>query len=254
MATQKVLITAGASGIGREMARSFVASGASVFVVDIDAAALAALAKESPRIETAECDLSSRADIERVVPAAVNALGGLDVLVNNVGISGPTAPVESFDPDAWEQVMQVNLNGTFNVTRLAIPHLKKSPAGSIIIMSSVAGRFGYPNRSAYCASKWGLFGLSKTLSIELGEFGIRVNAILPGAVAGERIDKVFAGRAQLSGRTAEQERADSMSIQSLKRFVDPRDIAALAVFISSDAGKSVSGQMLPIDNDMHRAS
>ena len=254
MATQRVLITAGASGIGREMARSFVASGASVFVVDIDAAALAALAKESPRIETAECDLSSRADIERVVPAAVNALGGLDVLVNNVGISGPTAPVESFDPDAWEQVMQVNLNGTFNVTRLAIPHLKKSPAGSIIIMSSVAGRFGYPNRSAYCASKWGLIGLTKTLSIELGEFGIRVNAILPGAVAGERIDKVFAGRAQLSGRTAEQERADSMSIQSLKRFVDPRDIAALAVFISSDAGKSVSGQMLPIDNDMHRAS
>ena len=254
MATQKVLITAGASGIGREMARSFVASGASVFVVDIDAAALAALAKESPRIETAECDLSSRADIERVVPAAVNALGGLDVLVNNVGISGPTAPVESFDPDAWEQVMQVNLNGTFNVTRLAIPHLKKSPAGSIIIMSSVAGRFGYPNRSAYCASKWGLIGLTKTLSIELGEFGIRVNAILPGAVAGERIDKVFAGRAQLSGRTAEQERADSMSIQSLKRFVDPRDIAALAVFISSDAGKSVSGQMLPIDNDMQRAS
>ena len=254
MATQKVLITAGASGIGREMARSFVASGASVFVVDIDAAALTALAKESPRIETAECDLSSRADIERVVPAAVNALGGLDVLVNNVGISGPTAPVESFDPDAWEQVMQVNLNGTFNVTRLAIPHLKKSPAGSIIIMSSVAGRFGYPNRSAYCASKWGLIGLTKTLSIELGEFGIRVNAILPGAVAGERIDKVFAGRAQLSGRTAEQERADSMSIQSLKRFVDPRDIAALAVFISSDAGKSVSGQMLPIDNDMQRAS
>ena len=150
--------------------------------------------------------------------------------------------------------MQVNLNGTFNVTRLAIPHLKKSPAGSIIIMSSVAGRFGYPNRSAYCASKWGLIGLTKTLSIELGEFGIRVNAILPGAVAGERIDKVFAGRAQLSGRTAEQERADSMSIQSLKRFVDPRDIAALAVFISSDAGKSVSGQMLPIDNDMQRAS
>ena len=254
MATQRVLITAGASGIGREMARSFVASGASVFVVDIDAAALTALAKESPRIETAECDLSSRADIERVVPAAVNALGGLDVLVNNVGISGPTAPVESFDPDAWEQVMQVNLNGTFNVTRLAIPHLKKSPAGSIIIMSSVAGRFGYPNRSAYCASKWGLIGLTKTLSIELGEFGIRVNAILPGAVAGERIDKVFAGRAQLSGRTAEQERADSMSIQSLKRFVDPQDIAALAVFISSDAGKSVSGQMLPIDNDMQRAS
>jgi NAD(P)-dependent dehydrogenase (short-subunit alcohol dehydrogenase family) len=98
----------------------------------------------------------------------VNALDGLDVLVNNAGISGPTSPVEDFDPDAWDKVVQINLNGTFNVTRLAIPHLKKSPAGVIIIMSSVAGRFGYPNRSAYSATKWGLIGFTKTLSRELG--------------------------------------------------------------------------------------
>jgi NAD(P)-dependent dehydrogenase (short-subunit alcohol dehydrogenase family) len=150
--------------------------------------------------------------------------------------------------------MQVNLNGTFNVTRLAIPQLKQSAVGSIIVISSVAGRFGYPNRSAYSTSKWGLIGFMKTLSRELGEFGIRANAILPGAVAGERIERVLAGRAQVSGKTVEDECRNAMSIQSLQRFVDPWDIAALAVFLASDAGKSISGQMLPIDNDMQMAS
>lgn len=254
MKAQRVLVTAGASGIGREIVRAFVAQGASVFVVDVNAAGLADLAKESPQIHTAVCDMSQRSQIEAMVPAAVATLGGLDVLVNNAGISGPTAPVESFDPDAWDAVMQVNINGTFNVTRLAIPYLKQSDAGSIIVMSSVAGRFGYPNRSAYSASKWALIGFTKSLSRELGPDAIRVNAILPGAVAGERIEKVLAGRAAVSGRTVEQERSAAMSIQSLQRFVDPRDIAALAVFISSDAGKSISGQMLPIDNDIQTAS
>jgi NAD(P)-dependent dehydrogenase (short-subunit alcohol dehydrogenase family) len=254
MGTQRVLITAGASGIGREIALSFAENGAQVFVVDVDADGLTALRQESPNINTALCDMSNRADIERMVPEAVQALRGLDVLVNNAGISGPTAPVEAFDPEAWEKVMQINLNGTFNVTRLAIPYLKQSPAGSIIVMSSVAGRFGYPNRSAYSTSKWGLIGFTKTLSRELGEFGIRVNAILPGAVAGERIEKVFAGRAQVSGRRVEEERNAAMSIQSLQQFVDPRDIAALAVFIASDAAKAISGQMLPIDNDTQQAS
>ncbi len=251
--TQRVLVTAGANGIGREIARAFALNGAHVFVVDIDAAGLEKLAQEEPRIATMLCDMAKRDDIEKAVAAAVERLGGLDVLVNNAGISGPTAPVEEYDPDAWEAVMQVNLNGTFNITRLAIPHLKQSPAGSIIVMSSVAGRFGYPNRSAYCVSKWGLIGFSKTLSRELGPYGIRVNAILPGGVAGERIESVLAGRAQLSGKSIEEERQDALQSQSLKRFVDPRDIAALAIFLCSDAGKCISGQMLPIDNDSQNA-
>ena len=123
------------------------------------------------------------------------------MLVNNAGIGGPTSPVADMDPDAWEAVMQINLHCTFNVTRLAIPALKQSKAASIIIMSSAAGRFGYANRSAYATSKWGLIGFTKTLSLELGAFGIRVNAILPAAVAGARMERVLAGRAQLSGRT-----------------------------------------------------
>ncbi|PVX79883.1 SDR family oxidoreductase [Paraburkholderia unamae] len=254
MGSQRVLITAGASGIGRAMAHAFAQNGASVAVIDIDEAALKMLAAELPGVETFKCDVSSRVEIEQVVPQAIGVLGGLDVLVNNAGISGPTAPVESFDPDAWDKVMQINLGGTFNVTRLAIPHLKQSGAASIIVMSSVAGRFGYPNRSAYSTSKWGLIGFTKTLSRELGEWGIRVNAILPGAVAGQRIENVLAGRAKLSGRPVEDERREAMSLQSLQRFVDPNDIAALALFITSDAGKSISGQLLPIDNDMQQAS
>jgi NAD(P)-dependent dehydrogenase (short-subunit alcohol dehydrogenase family) len=251
---QRVLITAGASGIGREMARAFAAQGAAVFVCDIDATGLADLAKEIAGLETIVCDVSVRLDVEKMMTAATAALGGLDVLVNNAGIAGPTAPVELTDPDDWEKVVQVNLNGTFNVTRLAIPHLKKSASGAIINMSSFAGRLGYPNRCAYATTKWGIVGFTKTLSIELGEFGIRVNAILPGPVEGPRIQKVFEGRAKLSGKTVEEEIKAAKASQSLKRLVDPRDIAALALFLASDAAKSISGQMLPIDNDAQKAS
>jgi NAD(P)-dependent dehydrogenase (short-subunit alcohol dehydrogenase family) len=251
---QHVLVTAGASGIGKEIARAFAANSAKVCVCDIDTNALGAAAKDIPGLLTKVCDVSKRQDIERMVPDAVSALGGLDVLVNNAGISGPTAPVESMDPDAWEMVMQIDLTGTFNVTRLAIPHLKKSAAGVIINMSSVAGRFGYANRSPYSTAKWGLIGFTKTLSIELGAHGIRANAILPGAVAGPRIEKVFEGRAEATHQSVEDIRRQAMAVQSIKRLVDPKDIATLAVFLASDAAKSISGQMLPIDNDMQAAS
>lgn len=254
MSGQRVLITAGAAGIGREIARAFAATGAKIFVCDIDAAALNALAGEIAGLKTGVCDVSKRQDIERMVAASAEALGGLDVLVNNAGVSGPTAPVEKMDSDEWEKVMQVDLTGTFNVTRCAIPHIKKSQAGVIINMSSVAGRFGYANRGPYCTAKWGIIGFTKTLSIELGEFGIRANAILPGAVEGPRLQKVFEGRAKESGKPLEEIKREAMGVQSLKRLVDPRDIAALAVFLASNAAKSISGQMLPIDNDMQQAS
>jgi NAD(P)-dependent dehydrogenase (short-subunit alcohol dehydrogenase family) len=251
--SQRVLVTAGASGIGREIVRAFADAGARLAVCDVDVLALAALKAQLPGIQTFTCDVGRRADVERLVPAAVESLGGLDVLVNNAGIGGPTAPVEQFPPDDWDRVMQVSLTGTFDVTRLAIPHLKRSAAGSIIIMSSAAGRFGYPNRAAYCASKWALVGFAKTLAIELGEFGIRANAILPGAVDGDRLRRVYAGRAQASGQSLDAVLDAAMAGQSLKRFVDPREVAQLAVFLASDAGKSISGQMLNIDNDMQKA-
>ncbi len=251
---QRVLITAGAGGIGRAIATAFTAAGARVHVCDIDAAALEVLRAQLPGVTTSVCDMADRGAIQAMVGQAVEALGGLDVLVNNAGIAGPAASVADMDPDAWEAVLRVNLTGTFTVTQAAIAHLKQSAAGSIIVMSSLAGRFGYPNRSPYATTKWGLIGFTKTLSRELGEFGIRVNAILPGAVAGPRLQQVFEARAAVSGRSAQQEQAAALANQSIQRFVDPADIAALAVFLASEAGRSISGQMLPIDGDSQSAS
>jgi NAD(P)-dependent dehydrogenase (short-subunit alcohol dehydrogenase family) len=250
---QRVLITAGAAGIGREFARAFAATGARVFVCDIDEPGLSALAKEIPALTAQRCDMASRAAIERMVPDAIKALGGLDVLINNAGIAGLTLPVDQMPPDDWDKVVAVNLTAMFDVTRLAIPALKQSKAGCIINMSSVAGRFGFANRSPYAATKWGVIGLTKTLALELGDWGIRANAIAPGAVAGDRIERVFAGRAQLSGRSMEEVKAEAFSQQSIADFIDPKDIAQLAVFLASPAAKSISGQVMPIDNDRQRA-
>jgi NAD(P)-dependent dehydrogenase (short-subunit alcohol dehydrogenase family) len=254
MKGKRVLVTAGGGGIGRAIADAFSSAGATVFVCDIDEAAMGQLREQLPGVATSVCDIADRGSVARMMAEAVAALGGLDVLVNNAGIAGPSASVADMDPDAWETVLRVNLTGTFLVTQLAIPHLKKSAAGSIVVMSSLAGRFGYPNRSAYATTKWGLIGFAKTLSRELGEFGIRVNAILPGAVAGPRLQQVFQGRASVSGRSVAQEEAAALANQSIKSFVDPADIAALAVFLSSDAGRSISGQMIPIDGDSQSAS
>ncbi|WBM48020.1 SDR family oxidoreductase [Pseudomonas putida] len=252
MSKQRVLITAGASGIGYAIALAFNSRGADVTVVDIDSEGLNRLQLEQPSIRTGVCDVAERNSLEHAIPGLIEAMGGLDVLVNNAGVSGPTAPVDQLDPEEWDNVMRINLNGTFNVTRLAVPELKRSSHPSIINMSSVAGRLGYPDRSPYSTSKWGLIGFTKSLSRELGAYGIRVNAILPGAVEGERFENVLKGRANLSGNSVEEERSKALAVQSLQQLVDPKDIAELAVFLASDAGKSISGQLLPIDNDMQQ--
>jgi NAD(P)-dependent dehydrogenase (short-subunit alcohol dehydrogenase family) len=250
---QRVLITAGAAGIGREFARAFTATGAKVFVCDIDDTALAAIAKEIPGLVAKRCDMANRAEIERMVPEAVSALGGLDVLINNAGIAGLTLAVADYPPDDWDKVIAVNLTAMFDVSRLAIPHLKQSKAGCIINMASIAGRYGFANRSPYAATKWGVVGLTKTLAMELGEWDIRANAIAPGAVEGDRIVRVFAGRAQISGKSMEEVKAEAFAAASIKAMIDPKDIAQLAVFLASDAAKSISGQVIPIDNDRQKA-
>lgn len=234
--------------------KAFAAKGAKIFVCDINEAALQELEEAVPGVITKVCDISKRTDIEAMVKFGCEAKGGLDVLINNAGIAGPTAPVEEINPDEWEKVMQVDVNGTFNVTRMAIPYLKKSSSGVIINMSSVAGRFGYENRSPYSTAKWGLIGFTKTLSIELGKYGIRANAMLSGAVAGPRIENVLAGRAKVNNTTLEEEKQNAMAVQSIKQFVDPKDIATLAVFLASDSAKMISGQIIPIDGDMQKAS
>ena len=251
---QRVLVTAGAAGIGLAIAEAFAASGARVHIVDIDPGAVAKVTAGNAAISGSVGDVGKPADLDKLFADVRDGLGGLDVLVNNAGIAGATAPVVDYPVDTWHAVLGVNLTGTFLVTQRAIPLLAKSPAASIIVMSSLAGRFGYANRIAYATTKWGLVGFMKTLSLELGPLGITANSIHPGAVEGPRIRSVFEGRAKVSGRTVEEEIESAMANQSMKAFVDPADIAALALFLAGPHGRSISGQMLPIDGDSKAAS
>jgi NAD(P)-dependent dehydrogenase (short-subunit alcohol dehydrogenase family) len=251
--SRRVVISAAAAGIGLAIAKAFAAEGDRVHICDIDEAALAGVTAEHDAITGSVCDVGDRAAVEAWVHEAARTLGGIDVLVNNAGVSGPTTPVERMDPGDWEALLAVNLTGTFNVTRTAIPFLRESGNGVILIMSSLAGRFGYENRSPYATAKRGLLGFAETLALELGGDGVRVNAIAPGAVLGERMQSVLRGRAETTGRSMDELTADALANQALKRFVDPDDIAALAVFLASDHAKSITGQTIAIDGGSQAA-
>jgi NAD(P)-dependent dehydrogenase (short-subunit alcohol dehydrogenase family) len=246
---KRILVTGGGAGIGLAIATRFAAQGCRVLACDVDEAALDRAADKVPGLLGIRCDVACGADIDALFAALDAQLGGLDVLVNNVGIGGPTAPAEDLSGEDWRRVLDINLTGTFEVTRRAIPLLKQS-AGTIINMSSAAGRYGYPNRIAYATTKWGLIGFTKTLAMELGAHDVTVNAILPGAVGGERFDRVIAGRAQVSGRAIEEEIGLGLASQSLKRIVPPEHVAELALFLTTPAGRSISGAALPIDCDL----
>ena len=247
--SQRVLITAGAGGIGLAIAKAFVARGARVHIADVNADAVRDISRQFPAISGSVGDVSKSSDLDALFADLNQRLGGLDVLVNNAGIAGATAPVAEYPVDTWNAVVGINLTGTFMVTQRAIPLLRQSSAASIIVMSSLAGRFGYPNRIAYSTTKWGLVGFTKTLSMELGPLGITANSIHPGAVEGPRIQSVFEARAKASGRSVEEETQLALANQSVKKFIDPADIAELAVFLAGPHARTISGQMFPIDGD-----
>ena len=190
---------------------------------------------------------SGRSNFRR---SALSQLGGLDVLVNNAGIAGPTARCEDIALADWERTLAVNLTGQFLCARLAIPHLRASRNASIVNLSSAAGRFGFPLRTPYAASKWAVIGFTKSLSIELGSDGIRVNAICPGSVAGPRIDSVFANKAAARGVPMETVRDEALAKTSMGRLIAPADIARVIVFLASPAGANISGQAIGVDADV----
>ncbi len=245
----RVLITAGAAGIGLEIARAFVAEGARVHVCDVDADALAALRLSDPAISASWADVADRSAVDTLFGTALQALGGLDVLVNNAGIAGPTGKVEEINPEDWDRCIQVCLTSQFNCARLAIPHLRNSANASIINLSSAAGKVGFPLRSPYSAAKWGVIGFTKSLAMELGPDGIRVNAILPGIVTGERIRRVFEAKAQQRGISFAQMEATMLQHTSMKSYVTPQQIADQIVFIASPRGRTISGQAISVCAD-----
>jgi NAD(P)-dependent dehydrogenase (short-subunit alcohol dehydrogenase family) len=246
----RVLVTAGASGIGLATVQAFVAEGARVHVCDVDAASLDALAKIRPETSSTLCDVSDAIAVDRLFATVAASLGGLDVLVNNAGIAGPTARCEEVSLADWERTLAVNLTGQFLCARRAIPLLRRSRNASMANLSSAAGRFGFPMRTPYAASKWAVIGFTKSLSIELGGDGIRVNAICPGSVAGPRIDSVFANKAKARGITPDQVRQEALAKTSLGQLIEPEDIAHAIVFLASRAGARISGQAIGVDADV----
>lgn len=246
---KRVLVTAGAAGIGRVVARGFAAEGAKVQVCDVDEKALTDFARENQAIRTMIADVSDETSVNALFDEVGAALGGLDILVNNAGIAGPTGPVETLSLADWNCTLSVNITGQFLCTRRAVPLLRAAGGGSIVNLSSAAGRFGFPQRTPYSASKWAVVGFSKSLSIELGADKIRVNAVLPGAVEGPRIQRVIAAKAASLGISHGEMEKRILSKASLGRMVTAEDIANTVLFICSNAGRNISGQALAVDGD-----
>ena len=246
----RVLVTAGAAGIGLEIARAFLREGAKVHVCDVDDGALGALAKNHPEVTRSKTDVADRGQVAKLFDEALSALDGLDCLVNNAGIAGPTGRVEEIDPAEWDRCLAVDITGHFNCTRLAAPHLKQSRNPSIANLSSAAGKFGFPLRSPYSAAKWGVVGVTKTWAMELGEFGIRVNAILPGIVEGDRIRRVFEAKARERGVSMEEQMRLALQQASIKELIQPQQLADMIVFLASPLARTISGQAISVDGDL----
>jgi len=248
----RVLVTGGASGIGLVIARAFVDAGSRVHVCDSSQQAIDALneveqSAEMNAITSTLADVSDRAAVDRVFGDVDAQLGGLDVLINNAGIAGPTGGIDEMDTGDWEQTIDVNLNAQFYFARRAVPLLRQArDGGSIIALSSVAGRLGYAYRTPYSATKWAVVGLIKSLAIELGPDNIRVNAIQPGIVKGPRIERVIAARAEQLGLSYEQMEKEYLAKISLRRMTTPEEVAATALFLCSPGGSGISGQAISV--------
>ncbi|CAN5780606.1 SDR family oxidoreductase [soil metagenome] len=238
----RVLVTAGASGIGRAIAEAFLEAGGRVHVSDIDEAALAALPEAMGRTSG---DAGEEADVGRWMREVFSGLGGLDVLVNNAGIAGPTAGIDVISAADWRRTIDVNLNGQYLAAHRAVPLLRES-TGVMINLASVAGRLAYPKRTPYAASKWAVVGLTKSLAAELGPEGVRVNAILPGVVRGKRIEAVIRDRAAALGLSEPEMERRYLEKVSLRRMVEPEDIAAMALYLSAPAGRNITGQAISV--------
>lgn len=246
MNNKRVVVTAGAQGIGLAITGAFVAAGAQVHICDVNEQFLASARKQFPGVTQSRTDVAREDQVDAMFAELAQRWGALDVLVNNAGIAGPTAKVEETDLEGWNQTIAVNLTGPFLCARRAVPLLKAAGGGSIVNLSSAAGRLGFPLRTPYSASKFGVIGLTETWAMELGPSKIRVNAILPGVVAGERQERVIAAKAASYGIGHEEMRERLLSKVSLRSMVTAQDIANQILFICSPAGATISGQSLSV--------
>lgn len=246
----RVLISGGASGIGEAMAAAFLEAKARVHVCDVSPEALAAFAARHPDTLGTQADVADSAAVDRVFAEQSARFGGLDVLINNAGVAGPTSGIDVMTETEWSATVDINLNAQYRFAHRATPMLKRSEHGQMICMSSVAGRLGYAWRTPYAATKWAIVGLVKSLAAELGPDGVRVNALLPGFIEGPRIDKVISARAQQLGVPEAAMREQYLNKVSLRRMTTAEDVAAVALFLCSPAARNISGQAIGVDGNV----
>ena len=251
---QVVLVTAGAAGIGRKIAEKFLAHGCKVHVCDINQSVIDDFLHLNPGASASLADVSQVEQVKKTFDDIKSRYKRLDILVNNAGVAGPTALVEDIEPQEWAKTINIDLNGQFYCTKYAVPMLKANGAGAIINISSNAAFFGFPMRSPYTAAKWALIGLTKTWAMELGPHNIRVNAVCPGSVSGERIDRVIKSDAAKRGVSEDAVRTLYAEQSSMRLFVSADDVANMVVFLSSDLGASISGQAIGLDGHTENLS
>lgn len=247
---KKVVITAGASGIGLSIARLLYSQGVQIAICDVDANALRTVCVELEGCVAVEADVSDETAVDTFFDKVQDTFGGLDALVNNAGIAGPTGNLEDLSPDDWRRCIDICLTGQFLSARRAIPMIKAGGGGALVNMSSSAGKHGYAYRTPYSAAKFGVIGLTQSLAKELGPDNIRVNAVLPGIVEGPRMEKVIRDRADTAGTSYAKMKNDYLKNISMRRMVSPDDVAATVAFLISDAGANLSGQSLAVDGNV----
>ena len=246
---KKAIVSAGGSGIGRAIVEEFIKQGVSISTCDIDENLVKELRSKYPQINSEVVDVGDERAVKEFCIRSIGFLGGLDCLVNNAGVAGPTLPIEKIDTEDWSNCLNVCLSSQFYFVKYCLKQLRKSSSASIINLSSAAGKHGFALRTPYASAKWGVIGLTKSLSIELGKDKIRVNAILPGLVAGDRQQNVLRNKSQMLGKSFNEVEKEAFSFTSIKEYVDAQDIADQIMYLTSDAGKHISGQAISIDCD-----
>lgn len=246
----RVLISGGAAGSGEIIAAAYIEAGAQVHVCDVSQEAIASFLDRHPEATATRADVADAAQVAEVFAVQRGRFGGLDVLINNAGIAGPTAGVDRISDEDWQRTVEINLTGQYRFAHHAVPLLRESSHGHLIQIASVAGRLGYAWRTPYAATKWAIVGMMKSLAAELGEDDIRVNAILPGIVEGPRMDGVIRARAEQQGVPEPQMRQEYLKKISLKRMVTAEDVAAMALFLCSPAARNVTGQAISVDGNV----
>jgi len=252
---KKIIISAGASGIGWATAKVCLSKGATVFINDIEKKFLNKVKKNplnNKRLFSYECDASNENDVKNLFKQISKKTKKIDALINNVGVAGPTGTIEKLKSKDWEQTLKINVISHFYFTKLAIPMLKKNKGGSIINLSSGAGIMGFPLRSPYAASKWAVIGVTKTLAMELGKFKIRVNAICPGTIKGDRMVRVIRDKAKFLKVSKKSIEKDFVSMASMNCWIYEEDIGKTCSFLISSDGERISGQTIPVDGNATR--